>query len=106
MFTYQWYCPKEMDVHLSVVSSKGLTLVQWICHWKCPKDFQWHVPMEFNFCDFWCAIFCPESPSVGPDFQAPSPPHVVELFVLKLFIVDGLCYYVMCTCAVTACVVV
>ena len=22
--------------------------------------FQWHFPMEFHFCDFWCVIFCPE----------------------------------------------
>ena len=23
-------------------------------------DVQWHVPMEFHFCDFWCVMFCPE----------------------------------------------
>ena len=23
-------------------------------------DFQLHFPMDFHFCDFWCAIFCPE----------------------------------------------
>ena len=24
-----------------------------------PMDFQWHFPMEFHFCDFWCVIFFP-----------------------------------------------
>ena len=25
-------------------------------YWKCAMDFQWHFPMEFHFCDFWCVI--------------------------------------------------
>ena len=23
-------------------------------------DFEWHFPMDFHLCDFWCVIFCPE----------------------------------------------
>ena len=36
-------------------------------HWNCPMDVQWHFPLEFHFCDFWCVIFCPEdrSPTNG-----------------------------------------
>ena len=26
---------------------------------SCPMDFQWHFPMDFHICDFWCVIFCP-----------------------------------------------
>ena len=29
-------------------------------HWNCPMDFQWHAPTECRFCNFWCAIFCPD----------------------------------------------
>ena len=29
-------------------------------YWDCPMDFQRHFPMDFNFVDFWCVIFCPD----------------------------------------------
>ena len=30
-----------------------------IC-WKCPTDLQWHLPMEFHFCEFpVCNMFAP-----------------------------------------------
>ena len=29
-------------------------------HWSRPMVCQRPFPMEFNFCDVWCAIVCPE----------------------------------------------
>ena len=29
-------------------------------YWKCPMVSQWHFPMEFHVCGFWCVTFCPE----------------------------------------------
>ena len=44
------YCTAEIDTSEIV----GL-------QWHVQMDCQWHVPMEFHFCDFWCAICCPAS---------------------------------------------
>ena len=27
---------------------------------QIPSGFQWHFPMDFHFCDFWCVIVCPD----------------------------------------------
>ena len=64
---FQWHFPMDFSgvfssngIHLSVVCSKGLSLVQWILtgnvQWMFSGIFQWN----FTFCEFWCVIFCPD----------------------------------------------
>ena len=48
MFTFQRHFPK--DCHFP----SGLLL-------EIPNGLQWHFPMEFHFCEFWCVFVCPES---------------------------------------------
>ena len=41
-------------------------------YWNCLMDFQWHFPMEFHFCDFFCVIFRPE-PTVRRRMRVSGP---------------------------------
>ena len=46
----QKICAPEIDTSEIIVDFQ----------WHFPMDFERHFPTTFHFCDFWCAIFCPE----------------------------------------------
>ena len=56
---FQWYFQTESN--LSVVCSKGLSLVKCFCYWNFQIDFQWHFPNNYAVCEIWCVTFCPET---------------------------------------------
>ena len=56
-------CSVAFSNGISIVSGSFQRIVTFPVdlHWNYyPLDFQWHSPMEFHSCDFWCVICCPD----------------------------------------------
>ena len=72
-----WWIFSGIPNGLSVIFSNGISLVSGIFqsvdtfpvdfYKEIPMDVHWNLPLKFHFCDFWCAIFCPDpgAPSSG-----------------------------------------
>ena len=60
---FQWMCSWHFQHHFTCrrYFPKGCHFPSGF-YWKCPMDlsgiFQWTFPV--TFCEFWCAIFCPD----------------------------------------------
>ena len=66
MLTERWNSGFLLAFKLFVATTVGESIVQRIVtspvdfYWNCPKEFQWHFPMDVHVCEIWCVKVCPE----------------------------------------------